>query len=147
MAVSIMPETSGFFDFRFAADFTHKMAKQILKDGLPSGITLNINIPPSPVKGVKMVKLGQKRYNPEIVVKRDPRNRTYYWIGTGNPKEIGDKDSDVMAFKQGFLTITPLHSDSTDYTAIKSPSLKKIISQISHKTFLTQDAIKGIEGK
>ena len=88
-----------------------------------------------PVKGVKLAKLGQKRYNPEIVIKRDPRNRTYYWIGTGDPKEIGDKDSDVLAFKQGFLTITPLHADSTDYTAMKSIPLKNMISWMSHETF------------
>jgi len=135
MAVSLMPDTSGFFDFKSAADFTHKMAQQILKKGLPSGITLNINIPPPPVKGIKLAKLGQRRYNPEIVVKKDPRNRTYYWIGTGHPKEIGDKDSDVMVFKEGFLTITPLHADSTDYNAMKSQSFKNIIAWINHETF------------
>jgi len=130
MAVSLMPDTSGHFDFKFASDFTHKMAQHILKESLPSGITLNINIPPPPIKGIKLAKLGQKRYNPEIIVKKDPRNRTYYWIGTGHPKEIGDKDSDVMVFKEGFLTITPLHPDSTDYAAMKSPSLKNILSWI-----------------
>jgi len=135
IAVSLMPDTSDHFDFKFAADFTHKTAHHILKEGLPSGITLNINIPPPPVKGIKLAKLGQKRYNPKIVVKKDPRNRTYYWIGTGQPKEIGDKDSDVMAFKEGFLTITPLHADSTDYTAMKSQALKNIISWINHETF------------
>ncbi len=135
MAVSTMPDNSGHFDFKFAADFTHKMAHHILKEGLPSGITININIPPPPVKGIKLAKLGEKRYNPEIVVKKDPRNRTYYWIGTGNPKEIGDTDSDVIAFKEGFLTITPLHADSTDYAAMKSSSLKNIISKVNHETF------------
>lgn len=135
MAVSLMPDITGHFDFESAADFTYKMAHHILKEGLPQGITININIPPPPVKGIKLAKLGQKRYNPEIVVKKDPRNRTYYWIGTGQPKEIGDKDSDVFVFKEGFLTITPLHADSTDYTAMKSQALKDMISQVGHETF------------
>ncbi len=135
MAVSLKPDTSGHFDFKTAADFTNKMAHHILKEGLPAGVTLNINIPPPPVKGIKLAKLGQKLYNPEIVVKKDPRNRPYYWIGTGHPKEIGDKDSDVIMFKQGFLTITPLHADSTDYSALKSKPLKNIISEINHETF------------
>ncbi len=135
MAVSTMSDTSGHFDFKSAAEFTHILAQNILKEGLPPGITLNVNIPPPPVKGIKLVKLGQKRYNPEIVVKKDPRNRTYYWIGTGQPKEIGDTDSDVIVFKEGFLTITPLHSDSTDYTALKSQAFKNIISGINHETF------------
>ena len=135
MAVSTMPDTSGQFDFKSAADFTHILAQHILKEGLPSGITLNVNIPPPPIKGIKLAKLGEKRYNPEIVVKKDPRNRTYYWIGTGTPKEIGDPDSDVKVFKEGFLTITPLHSDGTDYAAMKSSSLKNIISKVNHETF------------
>ena len=135
MAVSTMPASTGRFDFKSAADFTHKLAQRILKEGLPSGVTLNINIPPSPIKGIRMAKLGEKRYNPEIVVKKDPRNRTYYWIGTGNPTEIGDKDSDVILFKEGFLTITPLHSDSTDFAAMKSSSLKNIISKVNHEIF------------
>ncbi len=135
IAVSLMSDTSGHFDFKYAADITHKIAQLILKEGLPPGITLNINIPPPPVKGIKLAKLGQKRYNPEIIVKKDPRNRTYYWIGTGHPKEIGDKNSDVLVFKDGFLTITPLHADKTDYIAMKSQSLKKIISGINHETF------------
>ncbi|MFC2167376.1 5'/3'-nucleotidase SurE [Acidobacteriota bacterium] len=134
MAISTIPDISGFFDFKSAADFTHILAQHILKVGLPQGITLNVNIPPAPIKGIKLAKLGEKRYNPEIVVKKDPRNRQYYWIGTGNPKEIGDKDSDVIMFKEGFLTITPLHSDSTDYKAIKSSSLKNLISTVEHET-------------
>lgn len=133
MAVSLKRDASGHFDFSYAADFTHKMAQHVLNEGLPSGITLNINIPPPPIKGIKLAKLGQKRYNPEIVVKKDPRNRTYYWIGTGNPKEIGDKDSDVMLFKKGFLTITPLHADSTDFAALNSPELKDILLRIDNE--------------
>ncbi|MEE8378182.1 MAG: 5'/3'-nucleotidase SurE [Candidatus Aminicenantaceae bacterium] len=135
MAVSTMPDTSGIFEFNSTADFTYILAQHILKEGLPSGITLNVNVPPPPIKGIKLAQLGEKRYNPEILVKKDPRNRTYYWIGTGHPKEIGDKESDVMVFKEGFLTITPLHSDRTDYAAMKSSSLKNILSKINHETF------------
>ncbi len=135
MAVSTMTDTSGIFEFNSTADFTYILAQHILKEGLPSGITLNVNVPPPPIKGIKLAKLGEKRYNPEILVKKDPRNRTYYWIGTGHPKEIGDKESDVMVFKEGFLTITPLHSDRTDYAAMKSSSLKNILSKINHETF------------
>lgn len=135
MAVSTMPDTSGIFEFNSTADFTYILAQHILKEGLPSGITLNVNVPPPPIKGIKLAQLGEKRYNPEILVKKDPRNRTYYWIGTGHPKEIGDKESDVMVFKEGFLTITPLHSDRTDYAAMKSSSLKNILSKINHEPF------------
>ena len=77
MAVSTMPDTSGIFEFNSTADFTYILAQHILKEGLPSGITLNVNVPPPPIKGIKLAKLGEKRYNPEIFVKKDPRNRSF----------------------------------------------------------------------
>ncbi|MGD2246356.1 MAG: 5'/3'-nucleotidase SurE [Candidatus Aminicenantes bacterium] len=133
VAVSLMPDKKGKFAFEFAAGFVHKLARHLLEKRLPQGITLNINIPPLPIKGIKLAKLGQKRYNPEIVVKKDPRNRTYYWIGTGRPKEVGEKNSDVFIFKEGYLTITPLHTDQTDYTTIKSSQLKSLLSWIENE--------------
>ena len=92
---------------------------------------LNINIPPPPFRGIKIVKLGQKRYNPEIIEKQDPRKRTYYWIGAGNPKAMGDKNSDVMVIKEGYITVTPLHTDLTDHDTIQRQTLNNILSSIT----------------
>ncbi|MCK4430276.1 MAG: hypothetical protein KAW19_03145, partial [Candidatus Aminicenantes bacterium] len=75
----------------------------------------------------------QKRYNPEIIEKTDPRHRLYYWIGTGNPKAIGDKDSDVMIIKKGYITVTPLNTDLTDKKTIQLSSFKNILSSINHE--------------
>ena len=133
LAVSVLPAKPGVFPFDFAADFITAVAGQLLKKPLPPRITLNINIPPPPVKGIKIAKLGQKRYNPEIVVKKDPRHREYYWIGTGTPRAIGDKDSDVMIIKKGFIAVTPLHRDLTDYQALPLPELNKIFTKIGGK--------------
>jgi 5'-nucleotidase len=108
---------------------------KILKNSLPEGTALNINIPPPPIKGIKLVKLGQKRYNPEISERRDPRNRIYYWIGTGNPKAIGDADSDVMVIKDGYVTITPLHKDLTDYRILGDRAFFDIFSMNSNENF------------
>jgi 5'-nucleotidase len=119
IAVSVLHDDSGNFHYDHAAKICGSLMNKILNNSLPEGITLNINIPPPPVKGIKIVKLGQKRYNPEISERQDPRNRTYYWIGTGNPKAIGDADSDVMVIKEGYVTITPLHKDLTDYEILR----------------------------
>jgi 5'-nucleotidase len=135
LAVSLMPEKTGRFAFEFAGDFIYKLTRHLLQNRLPEGITLNINIPPPPIKGIKVVKLGQKRYNPEIVVKKDPRGRTYYWIGTGYPKEIGDEDSDVIVFKEGYLTISPLHTDRTDHRMLESSAIETYFSWIQNETF------------
>jgi 5'-nucleotidase len=108
---------------------------KILIDPPGKGITLNVNIPPPPVKGIRVVKLGQKRYNPEIIEKSDPRNRTYFWIGTGQPKAIGDKDSDVNVIKQGYITVTPLHTDKTDYRSMENKGFLRIFHSLEDEIF------------
>jgi len=131
VAISLSADEKGQFPFELGAKFGTLVAKKLLDNALPQGMALNINIPPPPVKGVKLTKLGQKRYHPEIIVKTDPRGRTYYWIGTGNPKGEGDKDSDVMVIQKGYITVTPIHRDLTDYNALELPKLKNIFSSLN----------------
>ena len=127
IALSVIPDVSKKFHFDFAAQIVSQLVKRLLKTKLPQGVTLNVNIPPPPFKGVKITSLGQKRYNPEIIEKKDPRQNTYYWIGTGNPVPSGGKDSDIAAISRGYVSITPLHTDLTDYRTMKFPQLQRII--------------------
>ncbi len=133
IAISVLHNNEGHFDFKFSARIVSLMAKELLKEKLPEGMALNINIPHPPVKGIKMAKLGQKRYNPEIIEKKDPRLNTYFWLGAGSPKAIGGKDSDVMVIRRGYITVTPLHTDLTDYQKIEQPIIKKILAPIDHE--------------
>jgi 5'-nucleotidase len=126
LALSILHDEEKNFNWEDAIKIALVMIKKILKTPPGEGITLNINIPPPPVKGIRVVKLGQKRYNPEIIEKTDPRNRTYFWIGTGQPKAIGDKSSDVLVIKEGYITVTPLHTDKTDYPSIENKGFQKL---------------------
>ncbi|MGB7295716.1 MAG: 5'/3'-nucleotidase SurE [Candidatus Aminicenantales bacterium] len=126
VAVSVLPDERGRYDFDFPARFVRDLASRILVRRLPAGLTLNINIPPPPVKGIRITHLGEKRYNPEIVQKRDPRENIYYWIGSGTPTPIGGQRSDVSAVHRGFISVTPLHRDLTDYQALDRPFLRKI---------------------
>lgn len=126
VAVSVLPDERGRYDFHFSARFVRDLAAKLLVQQLPAGLTLNINIPPPPVKGVKITRLGEKRYNPEIVEKKDPRENIYYWIGSGTPTPIGDRKSDVQTVRRGFISVTPLHRDLTDYQALERPFLRKM---------------------
>ncbi len=88
---------------------------------------LNINIPSVPeneIKGIKFTKLGKSNWEDEFEVRADPNGRDYYWL-TGK-MNITDKttDYDVMAVKEKYISITPLHYDLTDYD--KYEELKKL---------------------
>ena len=131
LAVSAISHPQEGFDFEFSADLIEKAAAYLLSNRWFSGVTLNINIPPPPIKGIKVTKLGQKRYNPEIISKSDPRDRTYYWIGTGNPQAIGDDESDVMVVKEGYVSITPLQKDLTAHKVIESTELHSLLGTVT----------------
>lgn len=134
VAVSVLPDGKGRYKYDFAARFARDLAERLLIQPLPAGLTLNINVPPPPLKGIKLTRLGEKRYDPEIVEKKDPRENVYYWIGSGSPRSIGDKGSDVWAIRRGYISVTPLHTDLTDYRVLAGGSLKTLFGGFSSGT-------------
>lgn len=131
MAVSLLPDKNHQYSYDLSARIVNSIAMKLLENKIPEKMTLNINFPPPPIKGIKLTKLGQKRYNPEIIEKKDPRQDSYYWIGPGNPKAEGAKNSDVMVVKEGYISITPLHTDLTNYKTIQNPTFKNILASIA----------------
>ena len=133
LAVSHMPDKSGTCCYTFCAQLVRSLCRPLLKSPLPPGVTLNVNIPTPPVKGIRLCILGEKRYHPEIVVNKDPRERDYYWIGTGTPKALGDPESDVKLHQRGYITLTPLQRDQTAYSVLESPQLQELLNEVKHE--------------
>ena len=131
IAVSLLADGKGRYDLKHAAGIVRMIAAEVLAHGLPAGTALNVNIPPRPVKGVKITRLGWKFYAPEIIEKTDPRNTSYYWIGTGTPRRVGDAGTDVMAAHDGYISLTPLHTDMTAPHALRSPLLRRLAKTLA----------------
>ena len=84
----------------------------------PVDTLLNVNIPdvrPSELKGVRVTSLGQRRYSDSITRARDPMGREYFWIGGGVSEWRGGDSSDFRAVEEGYISVTPLHLDLTNY--------------------------------
>ncbi len=94
----------------------------VFKNGLPAGITLNVNAPAGPFRGIKWTKQADTRYTDEFEPRVDPHNRPYYWI-TGR-LEILDQgeDLDVNVLNTGYASITPIQYDLTAYRVFKEMS-------------------------
>ncbi|HDQ03232.1 MAG TPA: 5'/3'-nucleotidase SurE [Deltaproteobacteria bacterium] len=105
-------------DFTYAAKFARKMARLILKNPALCGSAINVNIPCLPeekIRGVVVVKQGKNNIIESFEKRTDPRENTYYWF-SGAYKAPADKiDNDVNALAAGYITITPIHYDLTDY--------------------------------
>ena len=90
---------------------------------LPPNTLLNVNIPPvrrSENRGVRLTRLGQRVYSDSIKRMTDPWGREIFWIGGGSIEWSGPPDSDFMAVREGFISVTPIHLDLTNYAALRA---------------------------
>jgi 5'-nucleotidase len=89
----------------------------------PANTLLNVNLPPVPadgVKGARLTRLGRRVYSGSLKPMRDPWDRDIFWIGGGSITWTGEPDSDFRAIQDGFISITPLHLDLTNYSMLQS---------------------------
>jgi 5'-nucleotidase len=100
--------------FHLAARFARELAQWILDNGLPSDTLLNVNVPVGTPIGVKLTRLGVRRYTEGVIEEVDPRGRKIYWIGGGQPVWEPIPDTDFHEVASGYVSVTPLHLDMTD---------------------------------
>ena len=87
-------------------------------DNFPEETLLNINLPPIPgdeIRGIRVTSLGRRMYSGSLTQMQDPWGRDIYWIGGGTSSWSGGDDSDFRAVHDGFISVTPLHVDLTNY--------------------------------
>ncbi|MBI5233400.1 MAG: 5'/3'-nucleotidase SurE [Deltaproteobacteria bacterium] len=108
------------FDFGASAAFAARLVRAVLKSGLPSDTLLNVNCPCSvKIKGWRATKQGKRTYSDTVIEKVDPRGRKYYWISGNIEMWEGGEEADFYAVQEGYVSITPLHVDMTNYSSIK----------------------------
>ena len=123
IAVSLVQRTD--FDFGAAAEFTAELAHRVLREGFPRGTVLNVNVPPGPIRGVRVTRQGRKNIRPTIIEGTDPRQRKYYWIGEESLAWNEEAGTDYAALGHGLVSITPLRTDMTDYGALEDLKLRE----------------------
>lgn len=116
IAVSLTSYT--YKNFSAAALFARKIAKIVLKKGLPKGTLLNVNVPAVPkskIKGMLVTKQGKSSWDDTYERRFDPGNREYYWL-TGSMLKIDESvEFDVKAVDSNYVSVTPIQYDLTDY--------------------------------
>jgi 5'-nucleotidase len=99
------------------------LLKHIFSLQLPPGTLFNVNLPPVPaeqVKGVRLTRLGSRVYSNLIQPMKDPWGRQIFWIGGGDITWSGEQDSDFRAVREGYVSVTPLHLDLTNFDMLRT---------------------------
>ncbi len=118
MAVSI--EDSDSPDFDGAARIARRLVGQWLDRDAGRPTLLNVNVPDlsrGRPKGVRVAGQSLKGWREGWQRRTDPRGRTYYWM-VGDPEDEDGADSDAAALADGYVTVTPLRFDLTDYSRL-----------------------------
>jgi len=120
---SVALSITAWADLRFdaAAEFSVRLIRTILSKRMPEDTLLNVNVPnlpPEQIRGVRTTSLGRRTYRDAVVRGTDPRGKPYYWIGAQDPSWAGGPESDFAAIEEGYISLTPLHLDLTNHTAL-----------------------------
>lgn len=113
-------------DFLASEQVARELIGKVLKEGLPDGICLNVNIPavkPEEIKGIKVCKQANGYWKEEFEKRTDPMGQDYYWL-TGffqNREPNGEGEgTDELALKEHYVSIVPIDTDLTAYSSLEN---------------------------
>jgi len=119
-SIAVSVQAGSPMDFEAAAEFTAHLVENYLKEKLPPQTFINVTYPALPkdqIKGVKIRSLSTKA-SPSFYVKGTlPDGQDYFWPGY-RPWASGAPDTDLSAVLEGYIAITPLQLDTTEYELI-----------------------------
>lgn len=98
------------------------LERVVAQPSFPEHTLLNVNLPacaPDEVRGIRVTSLGKRRYSESIHRANDPSGKEYFWIGGGSVEWRGTDHSDFQAVRDGYVSVTPLHLDLTNYRLLE----------------------------
>lgn len=116
IAISVVGDTNLHYDT--AAVIARQLVMKLSVNSLPSQTILNVNVPNLPldqIKGMQVTRLGTRHSAQPIVKEYDPRGRPIFWVGPPGLEADAGPGTDFHAINSGYVSITPLHLDMTNY--------------------------------
>jgi 5'-nucleotidase len=115
----------GSLDYGPSARVAYKVTRMVIENHFRRPTLLNVNIPylnEDAIKGIKLTRQGQRIYRDQLVRRLDPRKKPYYWIGGDTPTGVTEEGTDYGTVAEGYVSITPLDLDLTDYPTLSTLS-------------------------
>lgn len=109
-------------DFEPAKPYVEKIAREVLKNGLPKGVVLNVNFPKlkaDKIKGIKVARQAKAIWEEQFDKRTNPQGREYYWLTGEFINQDNGNDTDEWALSQGYVSVVPVQYDLTAYHTIQ----------------------------
>jgi 5'-nucleotidase len=111
-------------DFTTARYYADIITRNVLRNGLPETICLNVNIPDvekQKIAGIKICRQNKGFWREEFDQRTDPAGKHYYWLtGSFHNTEPEATDTDEWALSNNFVSIVPLQTDLTSHNTLKT---------------------------
>lgn len=96
------------------------ITKNVLENGLPEGVILNVNFPKNEIKGLKVCRQARANWVEEFDKRTNPQGKEYYWL-TGKFVNLDKgEDTDIHALDNNYGTIVPVQFDMTAHHFIQN---------------------------
>lgn len=108
-------------DFEPVKAFAKKIMENVIQNGLPKGVILNVNFPKLPkneIKGIKICRQANAKYVEKFDKRISPFGKEYYWLAGDFECLDKGEDTDEWALKNGYVSIVPVQFDLTAHHAI-----------------------------
>lgn len=107
-------------DFSGCSKYIRIVMEQLVKEALPKGICLNVNIPskiPGEIKGIRICRQARGNWKEEFEKRKDPMGKTYYWLtGVFQNHEPEAEDTDEWALANNYVSLVPVTVDMTAHS-------------------------------
>ena len=116
-------------DFSQCTDFVRDITLNVLQNGLPHGVVLNVNIPKlkrEEIKGIKVCRQARAHWEERFDHRVSPHGRNYYWLTGKFVCEDEGTDTDVWALDHGYISVVPIHADLTHYPTVEQLNTWKL---------------------
>ena len=121
-SIAISIDGQNNIDYSLSKTISKNIVQNVLKNGLPSDTLLNVtvpNIPKEEMKGFKITKQGSMYFSDNFEKIENGRGLESYWLTADHNDPDLSKDNDSIAVKEGYVSVTPLHSEQTNFRFIK----------------------------
>ncbi len=109
-------------DFEPIKPYIKKITDEVLNNGLPEGVILNVNFPKlkeKDIKGIKVCRQAKATWIEKFDKRTNPQGRDYYWL-TGEFVNLDKgEDTDEWALENGYISLVPVQFDLTAHHAIQ----------------------------
>ncbi|MEN8187126.1 MAG: 5'/3'-nucleotidase SurE [Bacteroidota bacterium] len=110
-------------NFEVLKKYIKKIALEVLENGMPDGVVLNVNFPKvenANFKGIRVCRQARANWVEEFDKRINPQGKEYYWL-TGKFINLDQgEDTDVWALENDYISVVPVHFDLTAHHFIQS---------------------------